>query len=235
MLIPIRDDNPTRRFPIVTVALIIINISIYIYTLFLPGERALIEFYNQYALFPKAIVTGRPITSNSIHPVYLTLITSMFLHDSPSPLHVGFNMLFLWIFGNNVEDIFGRVKFIVFYLLVGIVGSALQIAIGPMSMVANIGASGAISGVLAAYLVLFPTAKVLTVIPIIFFVELIRIPAILVIGFWFLLQVLSIFVSTPGGGGVAYFAHIGGFTSGLAITLLWPWRRRRRRRWYSLR
>ncbi len=233
MLIPIRDDNPTRRFPIITVALIVINIAIYIYTLFLPGENALIEFYNRYALFPKAIVTGHPVTSNSIQPTYLTLITSMFLHDSPSPLHVGFNMLFLWIFGNNIEDVFGRIKFIGFYLLSGVAGSALQIAVGPMSVVANLGASGAISGVLAAYLILFPTARVLTVIPIIFFIEIVRIPAILVIGFWFLLQVFSIFISTPGGGGVAYFAHVGGFISGLALTLLWPWRQRRRRRRYS--
>lgn len=229
MLIPIKDDNPTRRFPIVTIALIAINIAIYVYTLFLPGESALISFYNRYALFPKAIATGHPVTTNSVQPVYLTLITAMFLHDSPLPLHVGFNMLFLWIFGNNVEDVFGRLRFIIFYLISGIAGSLLQIAISPLSSVANIGASGAISGVLAGYLVLFPSARVLTVIPIIFFIEIIRIPAILVIGFWFLLQVLSVFISTPGGGGVAYFAHIGGFISGLAITLIWPGRRRRRR------
>ncbi|MHB8841445.1 MAG: rhomboid family intramembrane serine protease [Candidatus Aquicultor sp.] len=224
MLLPIRDDNPTRRFPIVTVALIAINIAIYIYTLTLPDQQALIEFYNRYALFPKAIATGHPVAPNEIQPVYLSLFTSMFLHDSPLPLHIGFNMLFLWIFGNNVEDMFGRFKYIIFYLLAGIAGSLLQIAIDPNSTVPNIGASGAISGVLASYLILFPSARVLTVIPIIFFFTVVRIPAIVVIGFWFLLQVFSAFFGVGGAtsGGVAYFAHIGGFVAGLLLTLLVP-------------
>ncbi|MCL6472625.1 MAG: rhomboid family intramembrane serine protease [Firmicutes bacterium] len=231
-MLPLRDDNPTRRFPIVTVSLILINIAIYVYTLLLPSQEALVEFYNRYALFPKAIVTGHPVTANEIQPVYLSLITSMFLHDSPLPLHIGFNMLFLWIFGNNVEDAFGKIKFLAFYLVAGIGGSLLQIAIDPNSSVANLGASGAISGVLAAYLVLFPSARILTVVPIIFFFELVRLPAIIVIGFWFLLQILSAFLSTPGGGGVAYFAHIGGFIVGFLLTLLWPGRRRRNRQFY---
>lgn len=224
MLLPIRDDNPTRRFPVVTIALIAINLAIYIYTLTFPGQQMLVEFYNRYALFPRAIVTGHLVVPNEIQPVYLSLITSMFLHDSPLPLHVGFNMLFLWIFGNNVEDVFGSVKFIAFYLLAGIAGSLLQIAIDPSSAIPNIGASGAISGVLAAYLILFPSARVLTVIPIIFFFTIVRIPAIVVIGFWFILQVVSAFFGLGGaaGGGVAYFAHIGGFAAGLLLTLLVP-------------
>lgn len=231
-MLPLRDDNPTRRFPIVTLSLILINVAIYIYTLLLPSQEALVEFYNRYALFPKAIVTGQPVTANEIQPVYLSLITSMFLHDSPLPLHIGFNMLFLWIFGNNVEDAFGKIKFLAFYLVAGIGGSLLQTAIDPNSSVANLGASGAISGVLAAYLVLYPSARILTVIPIIFFFELIRLPAIIVIGFWFLLQILSAFLSAPGGGGVAYFAHIGGFIVGFLLTLLWPGRKRRNRQFY---
>jgi len=224
MLLPIRDDNPTRRFPIVTIALVAINIAIYIYTLTLPGQQALAELYNRYALFPKAIVTGHPVVSNQIQPVYLSLFTSMFLHDSPLPLHVGSNMLFLWIFGNNVEDVFGRFKYIIFYLFAGIAGSLLQIAIDPNSTIPNIGASGAVSGVLAAYLILFPSARVLTVIPIIFFFTVVRIPAIVVIGFWFLLQVFSAFFGMGGAasGGVAYFAHIGGFAAGLLMTLFIP-------------
>ncbi|MEW5706877.1 MAG: rhomboid family intramembrane serine protease [Actinomycetota bacterium] len=227
MLIPIRDDNPTRRFPIITISLIAINIAVFVYTLSLPTEQALMQFYNSFALFPKAIVTGTPVTPNSIQPVYLTLITSMFLHGGF--LHIAFNMLFLWIFGNNVEDFFGRFRFLVFYLLAGIGGSLLQIAFDPNSTIPNIGASGAISGVLAAYLILYPSARVLTVIPIIFFIEIIRIPAVILIGFWFLLQILSaVFISSGTGGGVAYLAHIGGFIAGLIMTLLAPRRRHRR-------
>lgn len=230
MLIPIRDDNPTRRFPIVTVSFIAINIAIFLYTFLLP-EQDLMAFYNEYALFPKAIATGLPVTTNSIQPVYLSLITSMFLHGGL--LHIGFNMLFLWIFGNNVEDFFGRIKFIAFYALSGIAGSLLQIAINPESTIPNIGASGAISGVLAAYLILYPSARVLTVIPVIFFIEIVRIPAIILIGFWFVLQILSGLLSIgDAGGGVAYFAHIGGFLGGLAMTLIIPKRRRRRHHWY---
>jgi len=219
MILPISDDNPTRRFPIVTISLIVANIIIFIYTFLLPSQEAIIEFYNQFALFPKAIVTGNPVTQNSIQPVYLSLITSMFLHGGI--LHIGFNMLFLWIFGNNIEDAFGRFKFILFYLLAGIAGSFLQIATDPTSTIPNIGASGAISGVLAAYLILYPNAKVLTVIPIIFFIEIVRIPAIILIGFWFILQLFSgLFTIGQTGGGTAYFAHIGGFIAGLALTLL---------------
>lgn len=219
MILPISDDNPTKRFPIVTVSLIVANIAIFIYSFLLPSQEAIIEFYNQFALFPKAIVTGNPVAQNSIQPVYLSLITSMFLHGGI--LHIGFNMLFLWIFGNNIEDAFGRFKFIVFYLLSGIAGSFLQIATDPTSTIPNIGASGAISGVLGAYLILYPNAKVLTVIPIIFFIEIVRIPAIILIGFWFILQLFSgLFTIGATGGGTAYFAHIGGFIAGLALTLL---------------
>lgn len=219
MILPISDDNPTRRFPIVTVSLIAANIAIFIYTFLLPSQEAIIEFYNQFALFPKAIVTGNPVTQNSIQPIYLSLITSMFLHGGI--LHIGFNMLFLWIFGNNIEDAFGHFKFIIFYLVAGIAGSFLQIATDPASIIPNIGASGAISGVLGAYLILYPNAKVLTVIPIIFFIEIVRIPAIILIGFWFILQLFSgLFTIGGTGGGTAYFAHIGGFIAGLALTLL---------------
>lgn len=230
MVIPIRDDNPTKRFPIVTVALIAINIAIFIYMLQLPSREALFDFYQRYALIPKAIVTGMPVTANSVQPVYLTLITNMFLHGDF--LHIGFNMLFLWIFGNNIEDTFGRFRFILFYLLAGIGGAFLQIATNPGSTIPNLGASGAISGILAAYLILFPRARVLTVIPIIFIFEIVRIPAIILIGFWFALQILSGLFSLGGdGGGVAYFAHIGGFVAGLVMTLLIPRRRYEKNPW----
>jgi membrane associated rhomboid family serine protease len=145
----------------------------------------------------------------------------MFLHGGL--LHIGGNMLFLWIFGNNVEDAMGRFKFLAFYLLAGMAGALGQIAVSPFSTVPNIGASGAIAGVLASYLIMFPGARVLTFVFFIF-IEVIRLPAFILIGFWFILQiVLGIFsFSTAVGAsaGVAYFAHIGGFTAGLLITIL---------------
>jgi len=229
MLIPIRDENPTRRFPILTVALIATNVAIFLYMLLLPGEVERNLVIAQYALYPKAIMTGMAVTPHSVEPVYLTIITSMFLHGGF--LHIAFNMLFLWIFGNNVEDVLGRLKFIIFYVLTGAAGAFAHIATEPLSTIPTIGASGAISGILGAYLVLFPNARVLTVIPIIFFIEIIRIPAIILIGFWFVLQILSgLFQLGLGtsGGGVAYFAHIGGFVAGVALIIVMARRRPRR-------
>lgn len=232
MLIPIRDDNPTRRFPIVTVSLLLINFAIFIYMFTLPSESALNEFVTRYSLIPRSILqaaTGQMVTANSLQPVYLTLITSMFLHGGI--LHIASNMLYLWIFGNNVEDFLGRVKFIVFYLVSGIAGSFMQMALDPASPIPNLGASGAISGVLAAYLILYPGARVLTILPILFFIQIIRIPALVLIGFWFILQLFSgLFTIGNTGGGVAYFAHIGGFLAGLVMTILLA--RRRPRRYY---
>ncbi|MBE0448180.1 MAG: rhomboid family intramembrane serine protease [Actinobacteria bacterium] len=230
MLIPIRDENPTRRFPIVTIALIAFNIAIFIYMfLVLPSRATFNEFVARFALFPGTI-TGQGISGNPIEPVFLTIITSMFLHGGL--LHIAFNMLFLWIFGNNVEDVLGRVKFIIFYLLAGTAGAFAHIATDPGSTVPTLGASGAISGVLGAYLVLFPNARVLTVIPIIFFIEIIRVPAVILIGFWFILQLFSgLFELGLGtnGGGVAYFAHIGGFVAGVLLVLILPRKRYYRR------
>jgi membrane associated rhomboid family serine protease len=149
MLIPIRDENPTRRFPIVTVALIAINVAVFVYMLQLPSETALNNFISKFALFPGTI-TGLHMAGSPVQPVYLTVITSMFLHGGF--LHIIFNMLFLWIFGNNVEDVLGRSKFIAFYLLAGTAGAFAHIATDPSSAVPTLGASGAISGVLGAYL-----------------------------------------------------------------------------------
>jgi membrane associated rhomboid family serine protease len=218
MLLPLKDDNPTRRFPIVTTSLLIINIAVFVYSLQFTSAETQKVFFGRYALFAKAITTGVPTTSFSIHPIYLTLITSMFLHGGI--LHVASNMLFLWIFGNNVEDVLGRFKFILFYLLAGIAGSFAQIVTDPLSTIPNVGASGAIAGVLAAYLIMFPGAKVLTLVFFIF-IEVIRIPAIIVIGFWFILQILSgVFAIGTADSGVAYFAHIGGFVAGLIMTIV---------------
>ena len=161
-------------------------------------------------------------------PTWATVFTGMFTHAGL--LHLGGNMLFLWIFGNNVEDAMGPVKFVVFYLLGGVAALLLQVLINPASTVPTIGASGAIAAVLGGYLLLFPGARVLTVIFIIFFFTLIEIPAVFVLGFWFIQQVLFGYfdLADPSGegGGVAYFAHIGGFVFGLLTIKLWADRRR---------
>jgi membrane associated rhomboid family serine protease len=166
---------------------------------------------------------GAPLGALDQAAWWVTILTSMFMHGGI--LHIAFNMLFLWIFGNNVEDSMGRLRFLVFYLLAGIAALYAQTAVDPDSTVPTIGASGAVAGVLGAYLLLLPRAKVLTMIIIIFFVTFIEIPAYVMLGIWFVLQFLPAVgqVATPdvaGGGGVAYFAHVGGFIFGLLMIRL---------------
>jgi membrane associated rhomboid family serine protease len=223
-VIPIKDDIPTRRFPVVTVALIAINVLVYF--LFEQGLWGLGDLGNQrvdeYGAIPFEIThpgdtVGGPADQA---PFWITILTSMFLHGSL--LHLGGNMLFLWIFGNNIEDAMGRLRFIVFYLLGGLAALGLQVAMDPSSPIVTIGASGAIAGVLGAYARLYPRARVVTVVIIIIFFTIVTLPALLVLGLWFLLQLLPAFNEPVGstGGGVAYFAHIGGFLFGvLAIKL----------------
>jgi membrane associated rhomboid family serine protease len=204
-VIPLRDYNPTRRRSLITWGLILINFGVYFYLAQNPvmNENAIA----QYAVIPADITAGRHLG---------TLITSMFLHASL--LHVGGNMLFLWIFGNNVEDKLGEIKFLVIYFAAGIAGSLLQVYITPTSTVPMLGASGAISGILAAYVLYFPRARVLTFIVPFFFIT---ISAYLVIGYWIGLQLFDAFLGLGvTGGGVAYFAHIGGFASGLILAVL---------------
>ncbi|MDP9378220.1 MAG: rhomboid family intramembrane serine protease, partial [Actinomycetota bacterium] len=160
-------------------------------------------------------------------PTWLTLFTSMFMHGSL--LHIAGNMLFLWIFGNNIEDSMGRVKFLLFYLGGGVAALLAQVAIGPDAAVPTVGASGAVSAVLGGYLLLYPRARVVTAIFIVFFFTLIELPALLVLGFWFVQQLLFGYfdLNQPtGGGGVAYFAHIGGFVFGMALIHLLAHRRK---------
>jgi membrane associated rhomboid family serine protease len=223
-VIPLKDDIPTRRFPIVTVALIAINVIVYF--AFEQGLWGLGDIGNQrvdeYGAVPFEITNPGDNAPGSpdVAPFWLTLLTSMYLHGSL--LHLGGNMLFLWIFGNNIEDAMGRLTFLVFYLLSGLAALGLQVATDPDSQVVTIGASGAIAGVLGAYARLYPRARVVTIVIIIIFFTIITLPALLVLGLWFLLQLLPAF-SEPvqsAGGGVAYFAHIGGFLFGvLAIKL----------------
>jgi membrane associated rhomboid family serine protease len=223
-VIPLKDDIPTRRFPIVTVVLIAINVIVYF--LFEQGLWGLGDTGNEvvveYGAVPFELTNpgeNAPGTPD-VAPFWLTILTSMFLHGSL--LHLGGNMLFLWIFGNNIEDSMGRLTFIVFYLLGGFSALALQVATDPDSTIVTIGASGAIAGVLGAYARLSPRARLVTLIIIIIFFTVVTLPALLVLGLWFLLQLLPAFSEPAGsaGGGVAYFAHIGGFLFGvLAIKL----------------
>ena len=177
-------------------------------------------FQMQYSLIPGELLGGRDLPPLIALPLRLTLLTSMFMHGSI--LHLLGNMLFLWIFGDNVEDAMGPARFLVFYLLCGLFAALAQIAVGPASTVPMLGASGAIAGVLAAYFMLYPRARVITLVPLFFFLRLVALPAVFFLGLWFLLQVISGAGSLGRSGGVAFFAHIGGFIAGLF--LVFPFR-----------
>jgi len=217
-MIPLRDENPTKRVPFVTIALIIINVAVFAYEYSLGGSELQI-FISRWSFVPARFF------ADPFDPVVLaTVFTSMFMHAGW--VHIGGNMLYLWIFGNNVEDRLGHFAYLLFYLVVGTAGALAQAAIMPASAVPTVGASGAIAGVLGSYVLLFPGAVVLTLIPIFFFFEVARVPAYLVIGFWFVLQlasgVASVGPAATQSGGVAYFAHLGGFAAGILFTLpLW--------------
>lgn len=228
MLFPLGDDNSDREItPVVTWTLIGINVLVYIYQVMNP------RFTLGYSVIPFEITHGVDLTQPTSLgkmmlpqapgpvPIYLTLLFSMFMHGGVA--HIGGNMLYLWIFGDNVEDRMGHVKYLIFYLLCGLLASAAQIAVGPDSPIQNLGASGAIAGVLGAYLVLFPHKKVRVLVPFGFFSQLTELPAIVVIGLWGLLQFFGGFgqVANPReGGGVAYMAHVGGFVAGLILVFL---------------
>jgi len=216
-VIPLRDNIPSYRTPIVTVGLIAANILVYVNQLMLPPQAA-VQFVYLYGLIPLEISGGDLLVPHPV-PLYATVFTSMFVHGGL--FHLGGNMLYLWIFGDNVEDRIGRLKFLVFYLLSGLAAAATQIWTDPASKIPMVGASGAISGVLGAYLFLFPHARVLTLIPLGFFYRIVEIPALIVLGLWIVVQVLN-GVGTLGVqvGGVAWFAHIGGFVAGLGMVVL---------------
>jgi len=233
-VIPLRDANPTRRTPVITVALIVACALVYGYQVLLlarGGDAALGQLITRWGVVPAELVDA--LRSGTVAPgEVVTLVTSQFLHGSL--IHIAGNMLFLWIFGNNIEDRFGRLAFLVFYLVGGIVAGLTQVTIDPTSTVPTIGASGAIAAVLGAYLVLFPGARVTTAIFLVFFYQLIEIPAIFVLGFWFVLQLFDGLGSLGAmgqatTGGVAFFAHIGGFVFGAAVALVVRARSGRRR------
>jgi membrane associated rhomboid family serine protease len=222
-VIPLRDANPTRRRPVITLAIIAVCFVIFGLELVVQatgGERALEDFYGTFGIVPvdllDALGQGRLLSL----PV-LALIAHQFLHGGW--FHIGANMLYLWIFGNNVEDRLGRPAYLLFYLAGGIAAAFAQVAIDPASDVPLVGASGAIAAVLGAYFVIFPRARVLSIVFLVVFFQLIEVPAVLVLGLWFVLQVIDGLASlgvTDIVGGVAIFAHIGGFVAGMLVGLL---------------
>jgi membrane associated rhomboid family serine protease len=285
-LIPLKDNIPTGRFPILTVLLIAANIAVFAWQLSFPTDRAANPELRQlgiperdentleYGAIPyrlthpgkdcavgvvnpsnpraEVVCQGTPQYEEAQQlaaqakqpfqpldspPWWATVLTSMFMHGGI--LHIAFNMLFLWIFGNNVEDSMGRGRFVLFYLLAGIAAAYAQALLDTNATVPAIGASGAVAGVLGGYLLLYPHARVLTLVFIIFFVTLVEIPALVMLGIWFVLQFLPAIgqVATPDvsatGGGVAYFAHIGGFIFGLAAIKLFANRYREARTEYA--
>ncbi len=224
MFIPVKDDNPTRHFPFVTILIIIANIAVFIYQLSLGGKIG--QFIISSALIPKNFFVSINSDYLSGIPSLGKFVTSMFMHGGF--LHIGGNMLYLWIFGNNVEDVLGHTRFVFFYLLCGIAASAVHISVFPDSAIPIIGASGAISGILGAYLFLFPKARVWVLIFLFIFIRLIPVPAALILGLWFFMQVAL----ADSGGGIAWYAHIGGFVSGVLLLLIFLPGRKKTRRTY---
>jgi membrane associated rhomboid family serine protease len=215
-VIPLRDDNPAGVTPIVTVSLIAACTLVFLYQASLP-PRAGEMFVYEFGAIP-AVVFGNAALPPEVAgtPALVSLITSMFLHGGW--MHLIGNMLYLWIFGDNIEDAMGHGKFAIFYVLCGIIAVVSHAVTDPSSEVPMVGASGAISGVLGAYLLLFPHAQVLVLIPLGIFTRLMYVPAAVVLGLWFVMQVLSGGMSLGReGGGVAFFAHIGGFLAGMAL------------------
>jgi membrane associated rhomboid family serine protease len=263
-LIPLKDNIPTDRFPLVTVAIIAINVFVFLFLqgASLSGEQVDTKTVVEYGAIPYRVTHPgkecdlarvQDATTGAIGedvvcegtgayraaqqagalekvdnpPWFVTLVSSMFMHGGW--LHIAFNMLFLWIFGNNIEDSMGRIRYILFYLLGGIAAVAAQIAVSPSAVVPTVGASGAIAAVLGGYLILYPRARILTIVFLFLFFTFIEIPAMVMLGIWIFLQFLPAVgqLATPdvGGGGVAYWAHLGGFIFGMAAIMLFAHRK----------
>ena len=217
-MIPLRDVIPSRTPPFVTLALIAANVIVFVYELALPGP-ALTRFFYAHGLVPAEFT-------------WATAVSSMFLHSGW--LHIGGNMLSLWIFGDNVEDRMGHARFLIFYLLVGLVATLAQAAADWGSGLPLVGASGAIAGVMGAYFVLFPSSRILVLVFLLFFVDVVEIPALFYLGFWFLLQIVG-GAGRVGdtGGGVAFWAHAAGFIAGIVGVLVFRRRERQRVDWWG--
>jgi len=225
VFIPLKDLNPRRTYPIVNTALILTNVLVFLYQYSLP-PHAFRVFMTTYATVPArfpAWLSGHAPPESA----FLPLLTSMFLHSGI--LHIAGNMLFLWIFGDNVEDFYGHFTYLFFYLFCGVGSGLLHIFFNMTSAVPALGASGAISGVMGAYLILYPRSQILTLV----FVFLVPIPAVIILGLWFIMQFLSAFSSlgSVASGGVAWWAHVGGFLLGILLTVMA--RGKRSARWQS--
>ncbi|HET9194676.1 MAG TPA: rhomboid family intramembrane serine protease [Vicinamibacterales bacterium] len=222
-MIPLRDVIPSRTTPYVTIGLIAVNALVYLYEMTL-GESSLDEFILYFGLVPAAFS-------------WVAVLTSMFLHGGL--LHVGGNMLFLWIFGDNVEDRMGHGRFVVFYLLCGAAAALAQTAMSPDSVVPMVGASGAVAGVMGAYFVLYPHSRIVTLIPLFVFFHVMEVPAIVFLGLWFALQFVSgvgsIAAATGGepAGGIAFWAHVAGFVAGVSGVLVFRRPERQRVEWWN--
>lgn len=221
-MVPLKDENPVKITPYVTYSLIAVNILVFVYELNLTPPQLDI-FFHLFAVVPKELTASfNGVNVGQGVPETITPITSQFLHAGFT--HIGFNMLFLWIFGNNIEEQLGRAKFLVFYISCGAIAVFAQWFFSAMSGIPSLGASGAIAGVMGAYILKFPQAKIVTVVPLGFFFPLFRIPAVYFLGFWFVEQALngisSFEVTASVGmesGGVAYWAHAGGFVAGAIL------------------
>jgi len=218
-MIPLRDIIPSRTTPIVTISLIVANVLVFLYELTLGS--AVNDFTLYFGLVPAAFS-------------WVAVLTSMFLHGGL--FHVAGNMLYLWIFGDNVEDRMGHGRFLVFYLLCGTAAALAQTITAPDSVVPMVGASGAIAGVMGAYFVLYPKSRIVTLVPLFFFFQIIEVPAIFFLGIWFVMQFLSgvgsIVTATAGGGGVAFWAHVAGFVAGLSGVIVFRRPERQRVEWW---
>jgi membrane associated rhomboid family serine protease len=242
-MIPIRDDAPRFATPYITYFLIALNVAVFLVEL-VQAPRARQEMLYRWGFTPatitafvhgdKLLVVESPVGTNALRVNWATalvpIITSMFLHANF--LHILSNMWFFWIFGDNIEDYLGHFWFLIFYFLAGIAATGLQYVLSPGSAVPGVGASGAIAGVMGAYLILFPSARVLTLLPLIVFFTFVQIPAWLILGYWFVVQFLSgtatsIAYSSQTGGGIAFWAHVGGFIAGIVLIKFFPRRPRR--------
>jgi len=226
-MIPLKDENPSDTIPIVNIILIITNISVFIYqNYFVPGGAQ--PLFLQLGFIPYELSHFVDINPKNLVPVPLTIFTAMFMHGGW--LHLLSNMLYLWIFGDNIEDILGHVKYLIFYIVCGIAATLVHGFINIDSQIPTIGASGAIAGILGAYMFLFPRARIKTLLIIFFFVKIVYIPAIIMLGFWILIQAISGFAEygLRTGSGIAWFAHIGGFITGLALIAIIKKRKGRR-------
>lgn len=225
-MIPLRDRNPTYTTPVVNIFLIVVNVIVFLYQLSL-GPAAEQRFVFQFALIPAALPAAFSGNANiTLADAFVPYLTSMFLHGGF--LHLAGNMLFLWVFGDNIEDRLGHVRYLIFYVICGLAAGFAHTLTNAGSVIPTVGASGAISGVLGAYLILFPGARVLTLIPILVFFYTIELPAFVLLGLWFVIQFFSGIADTGAGGGVAWWAHIGGFLFGMLMIKIFapPVRRR---------